>query len=45
MVVKKAIMRGLCSVVSNVTSVTPCPRAISTATATRSPPSTGAGRL
>ncbi len=36
-VVKNAIMSGLCSVVSNVTSVTPWPRAISTATATREP--------
>ena len=45
MVVKKAIMSGLCSVVSNVTSVTPWPRAISTAMATKSPPSTGVGRL
>ncbi len=44
-VVKNAIMSGLCSVVSNCTSVTPWPRAMSTVTATSRPPSTGAGRL
>ncbi len=45
MVVKKAIINGVCSRVSNVTSVTPCARTMVTAAATMSPPITGAGTL
>ncbi len=45
MLVKKAIISGACSVVSNSKSVTPCPRAKRMANDTRSPPITGAGML
>lgn len=45
MVVKKAIISGAWRRVSKVRSVTPCARAAVTATATSSPPMTGAGTL
>jgi hypothetical protein len=44
-VVKKAIISGLCSVVSNLSSVTPRDCANHTITDTSNPPSTAAGML
>jgi hypothetical protein len=45
MVVKNAIISGVCSVVSNFSGISPQLRIDISATATSSPPSTGAGRL
>jgi hypothetical protein len=45
MVAKKAIISGACSVVSNWKRISPWRRASAVATATRSPPITGAGIL